>query len=326
MLDDKMLDRIKKLISIKIDERNKILLKNISQIETSAQRRGVLLSSYTSSNIIKLFQEEVENRAGLIWDNFQRIHLAFGSEIAENDSNELKELLVSYLNENTNLLAEIMAPYQRKYNFSGNSNLEESKKYSIQKYEIEIDIYIDSLQQKGKSDRSLKAITDESKAKQLGYTALKSTDIWEKIESELGFSKKMIGLKIRFVSDSFKRKIIFRDIEHSYVLATMGYSKPSVILVGGIIEELLRLYLDYNNIKIKNGTLNKYIIACEDKNLLKKGVSSLTDSFRHFRNIVHLSNEVDKRHTISKATAKSAVASIFTISSDFIMSSTSPSK
>ena len=148
-------------------------------------------------------------------------------------------------------------------------------------------------------------------------TARTSKENWEAIESEYGISKRDFGKKINFVSDLFKRKIIFRDVEHAFVLASQGFSKPALILAGGVIEELLRLYLEHKNIKPKKKQFFAYIEACEDKGLLKRRVSRLTDSIRDFRNLVHLDNEETKRHTVSKATAKGAVASIFTIANDF---------
>ena len=95
------------------------------------------------------------------------------------------------------------------------------------------------------------------------------------------------------------------------------FSKPALILAGGVSEELLRLYLEHKKIKPKNKRFVDYVKACEDNGLLKRGVSRLTDSVRDFRNLVHLDNEEIKKHTISKATAKGAVASIFTIANDF---------
>jgi len=94
-------------------------------------------------------------------------------------------------------------------------------------------------------------------------------------------------------------------------------SKPALILAGGVIEELLRLYLKHNKISPASNSFDAYIKACEQHKLLKSGISRLSDSVRHFRNLVHLSKEETKKHTISKATAKGAVASIFTIANDF---------
>jgi len=148
-------------------------------------------------------------------------------------------------------------------------------------------------------------------------TSRTSKENWEAIRSEYDISKNNFGRKINFVSDSFKRTIIFRDVEQAFVLASQGFSKPALILAGGVIEELLRLYLEHKNIKPKNNMFVDYIKACEDNGLLKRGVSRLSDSVRNFRNLVHLENEKARRDTVSKATAKGAVSSIFTIANDF---------
>jgi len=144
-----------------------------------------------------------------------------------------------------------------------------------------------------------------------------SKEIWEAIRSEYDISKRDFGKKINFVSDPFKRKIIFRDVEHAFVLASKGFPKPAVILAGGVIEELLKQYLKHKKIRPKRDNFVDYIVACEQNKLLKRGVSRLSDSIRDFRNLVHISREETKRHTISKATAKGAVSSIFTIANDF---------
>ncbi|NTW88466.1 MAG: hypothetical protein HGB26_04940 [Desulfobulbaceae bacterium] len=141
--------------------------------------------------------------------------------------------------------------------------------------------------------------------------------IWDEIENDFDISKRTFGKKINFVTDTFKKKIIFRDIEHAYVLANLGYAKPAVILAGSVIEELLRLYLIEKKIKPPTKTFDAYIQTCEQNGLLKSGISRLTDSVRHFRNIVHLQKEENSKITISKATAKGAVTSIFTIANDF---------
>lgn len=142
-------------------------------------------------------------------------------------------------------------------------------------------------------------------------------DTWADIHNDFDISKRTFGKKMNFVTDKYKRKIIFRDTEHAYILAKNGFSKPATILAGSIIEELLRLYLESKNVKPAKDTFEEYIKACEQKRLLKSGISRLSDSVRHFRNLVHLSGEKTKRYTISKATAKGAVASIFTIANDF---------
>ena len=87
-------------------------------------------------------------------------------------------------------------------------------------------------------------------------TSLSSKNIWDEIQKDYDISKRGFGKKFNFVTDQFKRKIIFRDVEHAYILANRGFSKPAVILAGGVIEELLRLYLEYMGIKPANKTFD----------------------------------------------------------------------
>ncbi len=143
------------------------------------------------------------------------------------------------------------------------------------------------------------------------------TKAWHEIHKEYDITKRAFGKKIYFVQDAFKRKIIMRDVGQAYLLARYGFSKPAVILAGSVIEELLRIYLEYKNIKVHNNTFDSYIQTCAQNNLLKSAIYRLTDSVRHFRNLVHLKKEISSRETISKPTAKGAVASIFTIANDF---------
>lgn len=146
---------------------------------------------------------------------------------------------------------------------------------------------------------------------------LSSKDAWKRIEEEYGVSKKAFGKKINFVRNRFKRDIIFRDIGQAFVLAREGFSKPSVVLAGSVIEEMLRLYLQCKNITVARNGLDSYIRACDENGLLKAAIHRLADSVRQFRNIVHLEKEASVRYSISKATALAAVASIFTIANDF---------
>jgi hypothetical protein len=140
---------------------------------------------------------------------------------------------------------------------------------------------------------------------------------WLKIDSEYDVSKRSFGRKINFVEDPFTRRVIYRDIGQAFLLARHGFNKPAVVLAGGVIEELLRLYLGHKKVVPSGNNLDSYIRACEERNVLKGAINKLADSVRQFRNIVHLERESSAKNTISKATAKAAVASVFTIANDF---------
>lgn len=158
---------------------------------------------------------------------------------------------------------------------------------------------------------------NKTKGGLLMATAEASKENWEKIKNEYDCSKLELAKKINFVKDEFKRKIILRDVEHAFVLASYGFAKPAVILAGGVIEELLKEFLKYKKVKPKGDRFTDYIKACENNRLLKLGISRLSDAIRDFRNLVHISREESKRYTLSKATAIGAVSSIFTIANDF---------
>ncbi|OGV65645.1 MAG: hypothetical protein A2283_15810 [Lentisphaerae bacterium RIFOXYA12_FULL_48_11] len=148
-------------------------------------------------------------------------------------------------------------------------------------------------------------------------SAGREIDVWLEIEKDYDVSKKMFGRKINFIKSKFRREIIFRDVGHAYCLANNGFSKPAVILAGSVIEELLRVYLERKNVKARQSTFNSYLDACQDNGLLKTAIHRLSDSVRCFRNLVHLAEEKSSKYSISKATAKGAVSSIFTIINDF---------
>ncbi|MBU4305143.1 MAG: hypothetical protein KJ893_05945 [Candidatus Omnitrophica bacterium] len=157
----------------------------------------------------------------------------------------------------------------------------------------------------------------ELKKKKNEDNILINTAIWADITEEFGITKKSFGKKINFIKDRFCRKVIFRDLEQAYILAKKGFSKPSVILAGAVIEEFLRQYLIYKKVTPDKDTFDAYIKACQDNSILKSAIHNLSNSVRYFRNIVHIEKEKDSKYTISKATAKGAVASIFTIANDF---------
>jgi hypothetical protein len=152
---------------------------------------------------------------------------------------------------------------------------------------------------------------------EISLSATSNKENWEAIESAFGITKRGFGKRINFVTDPFKRGVVFRDVEQAFVLASSGFSKPAVILAGGVIEELLRLYLEYKNIPPLSNTFEGYIKTCEQNELLKDSVSRLSHVVRQFRNLVHLSAEETNKDTISKSTAIAAVSSIFTIANDF---------
>ncbi|MCJ7690994.1 MAG: hypothetical protein MUO60_17000, partial [Clostridiaceae bacterium] len=193
-----------------------------------------------------------------------------------------------------------------------NSRVTEEKNKLMSNVKREVDIFQKQFESnvQGRKISNEIIITEQERQ-------LPSLDAWNKIKNEFDVSKHSFGRKIDFIKDEFKRKIIFRDISNTYMLVEKGFNKSAVILAGSIIEELLRLYLEYKNIHPLKDKFDEYIKSCENERILKKGISRLSDSVRCFRNIVHLENEKSSKYTISKAAAKNALSSIFIIINDF---------
>ena len=145
----------------------------------------------------------------------------------------------------------------------------------------------------------------------------KSDLAWRKINEEYKLTKLQVSKILKkIIADDYKRKSILRDIGDSYALETLGFYKMSLILVGSILEEIIRLLLDALNLRGNKNTFNEYIKICNDKHIFKTGINNLNNFVRQYRNFVHLAKEKEKSDVINKPNAKNALASLFTVISE----------
>lgn len=260
-----------------------------------------------------------ESTFGVIKDNYTNIIILIATkEYALDESSEEFEAVTEYTLEVDDVVvlpirigsSSIPAQFSEIASIKLNSFEEANIDSLVHELNSGISHFLHKLNQsKGSRKKSLSKGNNSS--------SVQNKNIWDLIHDEFGISKRAFAKKINFVSDKFKRKIIFRDIEQAYMLAKSDFCKPAVILSGGIIEELLRLYLDHHNVSYQKKTFDSYIKTCADNGLIKVSISRLSDSVRHFRNLVHIAREDDKSYTISKSAASGALSSIFTIVNDF---------
>ena len=302
-------------------ERDKIssdLEKELSRISRESNFKGMF---HSSMHVNKIFDKRMEIINQLvnfrINQDIKEINKTFNivtAEICEKIIERAKKLIDSQI-DNLKIKMEKFCrhfPGPDSYLSLINNRIIEERNKLISYAKREVDIFRKQTESKTQRKKFFNKTSVIEKEIQLS-----TLSAWARIKNELGVSKHAFGRKICFVKDTFKRKIIFRDTLNAYILAEKGFNKSAVILSGSIIEELLRLYLDDKNIHSSKNNFNEYIKLCESKGILKKGISKLSDSVRHFRNIVHLENEISPKYTISKAAAKNAVSSIFIISNDF---------
>lgn len=318
MLNTEIVNRANDRIELECLKLIKRLTDNINLCSSNLAPLGLAPNdSIGKKKISELCAKEIMDCAQMSWETLRRFVTSFEVKYSEELALELKNIVGSHLQENVcNIKERCLQPYNLDSILEG--DLSGASNHELRIIETEIVLFIQSLKEKSemredKGDRSKVGKINNA----IVTTSLSVKTIWDVIEKDFDINKRAFGKKINFVTDEFKRQIIFRDIGHAYILANNGFYKPAVILAGSVIEELLRLYLKSKEINPSENTFNSYIITCEDNDLIKKAVQRLTDSFRHFRNIVHLKNEKIPSDSISKATAKGAVSSIFTIINDF---------
>jgi hypothetical protein len=275
--------------------------------------RGLLHSGMTAEKVTEVVRAEMAESSRFILQKAKEVQKIYFPKI---NNDELISSTFSILNQRIEQLQETK---NRRLKIVLDSLLNKKMLEAISLEETVINIQSEAKLEIDKHLEEIKkAIKQEQKITESTGIGMKPTskEVWDEIYKDYEISKRSFAKKINFVTDKFKKTAIFRDIEHSYTLADLGYSKPAVILAGSVIEELLRLYLKHKQITPDRNNFDSYIKTCEDNGLIKSAIHRLTDSVRHFRNFVHLEKEKSQRTTISKATAKGAVSSIFTIAND----------
>lgn len=147
----------------------------------------------------------------------------------------------------------------------------------------------------------------------------KSDLAWVRIKEEYGLTKVHVSRILnKFITDNYKRHSILRDIGNSYALESLGFYKSSVILAGGVLEEILRFLLESKQLNVSKPTFYNYVKLCEDNGLFKAGINKLNDFVREYRNSVHLVCETNKTDSINQANAKNALASLFSVINELV--------
>ena len=290
----------------------------IDKIKAEHAAKGLLKSGVTIKRVMRELQSTLSRWYQYQAEHFQKLPFEYSKGLESSIfglSNSKTENMVKNAFSRLALVTKLIGQDGLYDRVIGDVQAECDQ--SRRRFENEISAIVIDLKNKHKLSKVDKASLAMKKGGTMAVASLSGKTTWDEIQKEYDISKRAFGKRINFITDKFKRKIIFRDIEHAYILANHGYSKPAVILAGSVIEELLRLYLKHNGIKPTKNNFDSYIQACEKKGLLKTGIRRLSDSVRHFRNIVHLEKERSSQTTIQKVTAKGAVTSIFTIANDF---------
>lgn len=95
-------------------------------------------------------------------------------------------------------------------------------------------------------------------------------------------------------------------------MSQIGFDKSSIILAGGVIEEILLHLLQSKGCSVQGKKFFELINLAKQESIFEKSIHGLLDPLRDFRNLVHIEKE-RKEFSADKAMAKTAISALFLI-------------
>jgi hypothetical protein len=148
MFDSKFLDRFHRLIAVRIDERKVQFPQECGRLAANLTAKGGTLQSGAHVHLSqKLHSQELEARAILTWETLVRVHRTLGSQPNPSLREDFKTLLSAQLDADFPELTESFAKVQKQSGMvKAQISLADAKNRTQAKHEIEIDLYVDSLE------------------------------------------------------------------------------------------------------------------------------------------------------------------------------------
>lgn len=144
MLDDKILDRARRLIKSRFAERRNALPNEVLR----RMRTHDLHSSPTWNSVRAACEEEISTKAKIVWDSIQEVHKALGSPIKETEMlrADLKEEASQHIEIAVSEASELMKKYLSSMKPSVRLfDLGNTRHEVIERISVKIDLYVDSL-------------------------------------------------------------------------------------------------------------------------------------------------------------------------------------
>lgn len=156
MLDDKILERARRLIETRFQERRKILPKEILKIKEEMNFRNALYSGATLQKIHAACAQEVDMRSKVVWDSLKRVHRIIGLPVTDTLASDMKEEINHYIYKITEEISTLMYKQMPcSEQDARRHNLDKEKQDNIQKFDVEVDLYVDSLAVESKNSESV---------------------------------------------------------------------------------------------------------------------------------------------------------------------------
>jgi len=152
MLDEQLVERATRLVDVQLAERRQQLPLDIQRIQREAAATGNLESGRKVLQIRDVCAHEIGLRATLVWQNLVRVHRIMGSGLTDSLSDDFKAFIRARVEEDFTELTGILSQNLTRNINIGQVSLDEKKEHVIRRHDIEVDLYIDSLQQGGENE------------------------------------------------------------------------------------------------------------------------------------------------------------------------------
>lgn len=127
MLDQLLLDRFEKLLSVKLSERRKQLPYQLMQIDNRATKSGAYHSSARLQHINRAYEQELSIRTILAWEGLVRVHRTLGCPMSDTLRDDLKTEVFRVINLTFSELSAELQRVKRKSSMNIGLSLDRSQ-------------------------------------------------------------------------------------------------------------------------------------------------------------------------------------------------------
>jgi len=149
MLDPTFVDRYSRLLESRIAERMQHFPMELRKISETAAQKGMFQSSAHASQAHQAHQRELEVRTIIAWECLVRTHRTLGENVDQVIRADLKVELASRIQSFGSVLAQSLQQQLQRLPAHQTFSLADAQRHLVQKHEVEIDLYVDSLLSSG---------------------------------------------------------------------------------------------------------------------------------------------------------------------------------
>lgn len=154
MFSEKFLERLNRLIGVQLEERRKQIPLDISVAQRKAAANGMLNSSNFILQVKDVCEREIEIRAVIVWKCLVRLLNTLPDEACDNLASDLKQFLVESIELDYEELTQILNSNLRGMLKPEQVAISGARDHVISKHDIEIDLYVDTMVEKQKTESS----------------------------------------------------------------------------------------------------------------------------------------------------------------------------